>query len=113
MSKSSFFKFHIILLISFAEQECNDKDVRLVGGSRPNEGRVEYCNKGVWGTVCDDLLDKTSALVVCRQLGMPTESKQEKDSCDYGLEIKKNIHLQMSLRFVQLMEVFGLPHCRM
>ena len=89
MSKSSFFKFHIILLISFAEQECNDKDVRLVGGSRPNEGRVEYCNKGVWGTVCDDLLDKKSALVVCRQLGMPTESKQENDSCNYGLEIKK------------------------
>ena len=63
-------------LISFADPECDDTDIRLVGGSRPNEGKVEYCSEGVWGTVCDDIWNMRNALVVCRQLGLPTESKQ-------------------------------------
>ncbi|XP_071507739.1 neurotrypsin-like [Diadema antillarum] len=53
-----------------ASLEAFEGEVRLSGGSKPREGRVEIFSGGQWGTVCPDLLwGNTDAQVVCRQLG--------------------------------------------
>ena len=49
--------------------QCEDGEIRLVGGSLANEGRVEICINYQWGTVCDDGWESNDATLVCRQLG--------------------------------------------
>ncbi|XP_037326813.2 neurotrypsin isoform X1 [Pungitius pungitius] len=51
---------------------CNpltDGSVRLLGGTRRYEGRLEVFYGGRWGTVCDDGWTDSNTQVVCRQLG--------------------------------------------
>ena len=44
-------------------------ELRLSGGSIPNEGRVEVKLNGFWGSVCDTNWNINTANVACRQLG--------------------------------------------
>ena len=49
--------------------DCNDGDMRLLGGETEAEGRVEMCINGTWGTICINKWTNKDTAVVCRYLG--------------------------------------------
>ena len=66
--------------------------VRLRGGSKPNEGYVEIKpSNGKWGGICDDSFDKSDADVICRMVGYPHGA----DPAWQGSNICKYIYLSM------------------
>ena len=57
----------------YESANCNAGDVRLIDGNRSSEGRVEFCNQGLWGAITTSSWGSSDAKVVCRQLGFPWE----------------------------------------
>ena len=49
--------------------ECNEGDVRLADGVLEQEGRVEVCVNGVWGSICGTGWNGVDGYVVCKQAG--------------------------------------------
>ncbi|XP_078696446.1 uncharacterized protein LOC144924760 [Branchiostoma floridae x Branchiostoma belcheri] len=66
------------------DENCADR-LRLVGGSGPNEGRLEVRLEGsyTWGTVCDDQFEISDAHVACRMLGY-SEASEVHGSAHFG-----------------------------
>ena len=48
---------------------CPEGAVRLVDGDIEQEGRVEVCFSGVWGSICRYGWSASDAYVACKQLG--------------------------------------------
>ena len=63
---------NVFLDIATVSSSCNDGDLQLVGGITINQGRLEVCMNGAWGSVCDsdDIFTTDEAIVACRQLGL-------------------------------------------
>ena len=68
-------KFFIFSFCQYNVLVCIHGEIRLLGGANVRTGRVEVCNDGVWGTVCDDVWGSTDAQVACRQLGYASTGK--------------------------------------
>ena len=63
---------------------CIQNSIRLVDGTTPNEGRLEVCIGGLWGTVCDENFHNVDAQVVCKQLGLPYAGAEAKFDGYFG-----------------------------
>ena len=73
-----------MVYIIFDVLDSPDGDLRLVGGSNSNHGRLEVKVTGAWGTVCDDNFGEENAKVTCQQLGLPSSQASALHGAYFG-----------------------------
>ena len=54
---------------------CVENEIRLVGGAKDSQGRVEICKSEAWNTICDIQWTSQEGTVLCKQLGYSGFSK--------------------------------------
>lgn len=97
---------------------CFDGEIRLRDGFDENQGRVEVCFSGVWGTVCDDGWQSNglnNAVVVCRQLGLFASGIRHNYTCsrylrelilNFGKNLISLLHVYMILLHMMLLHMY-------
>ena len=60
---------YLLYLLSHITVECNNGEIRLVGGESSDEGRLEICYNDIWTPVCVTYFHDEEAAVACKQLG--------------------------------------------
>ena len=62
---------HYFTILPVSDNCTTNYDVRLVGGKRSDEGRLEICYDRKWNSFCNYYTDDINmlAITVCRQLG--------------------------------------------
>ena len=69
--------FYLLITLPLAPStQCTHGSARLVGGRIEQEGRVEVCINGVWGSVCRAQLKISDVYVLCSQLGYHGPSEE-------------------------------------
>ena len=65
-----------LLVTLFAiNADCQDGDVRLMGGSKATEGTVEVCFDNIWGQVADSGWGDKDAQLICKLLGFSADGR--------------------------------------
>ena len=63
----------LLLTITLIHVDCEDGDVKLIGGSSESEGTVQICFDNQWGLISESGWSQNDAQVVCRELGFLVE----------------------------------------
>ena len=61
--------------VEFVPDNCVHGAIRLAGGLKEYDGRVEVCINDIWGTVCDVSWSSSDARVACKQAGFQESGK--------------------------------------
>ena len=62
---------NVLLCYFIADNDISPLQLRLVGGTNEQQGRLEILYYGIWGYVCQWYFTFNSANVACRRLGFP------------------------------------------
>ena len=75
-----FIHFYFLFL-----ETCSNGEVKLSGSTNPLTGRVEFCSKYIWTSICSIHWSYDDAQVACRNLGHSPFGKKYKHKTTYKI----------------------------